>query len=88
MSAGTVEVRTACEPWCVDHEHGGKYPEDAFCCSELVTIAGIELKVSNGTHDNRPALFVIQTAHAPETTSKAAALALAERLTVMAALLD
>lgn len=70
-----------CQSWCVDHHDGGKYPEDAFCASERVEIAGIETHLSDGTLDDAPAIFVQQTHYAPESITPAQAGALARRLT-------
>ena len=62
VSEQSVAV-SECQPWCVDHHDGGKYPDDAFCSSETIEVGGIRLHLSNGTLDDQPKVFVEQGDH-------------------------
>ena len=62
VSEQSVAV-SECQPWCVDHYDGGKYPDDAFCSSETIEVGGIRLHLSNGTLNDQPKVFIEQGDH-------------------------
>lgn len=77
-----------CKPWCVDHHDGGRFPEDAFCSSERVEIAGCETHLSDGKSDDKSAIFFTQAHYADEDMTPRQARALAARLVQLAEMLE
>jgi len=86
MQATISEQTTRmCEPWCVDHSDGDGVPSDAYCNSEVVTIAGIYMQLSNGTNDDTVRIFVRQSDDADDALGRDAAVAVARTLDMFVA---
>ena len=77
---------STCFAWCVDHYRDSD--GDSYCVTEETVISGMRMKVSSGTLDDLPALFVMQDVTAPEALTPEAARGITAHLARLAELVE